>query len=106
MHSLTLRELVLIGDVTAGHVSFSFGQNHAAHMRGVDFDRLHGPIFTPGVEHHVAVDLMEKDGGNTGETRLLPVATHDSDNCNLTHLCKHKGSIKRVAGLPVFDGLD
>lgn len=58
MHSLTLRKLVLIGDVTAGHVSFRFGQNHAAHMRGVDFYRLHGPIFTPGVEHHVAVDLL------------------------------------------------
>lgn len=58
MFSLTLRKLVLIGDVTAGHVSWSFGQNHAAHMSLVHFYRLHGPIFTPGIKHHITVDLF------------------------------------------------
>lgn len=60
MHSLTLRKLVLISDVTAGHGSRSFGQNHAAHMRRVHFYRLHGPIFIPGIKHHIAVDLQRE----------------------------------------------
>lgn len=67
MHSLTLRKLVLIGDVTAGHFSFSFGQNHATHVGGVEFYRLHGPVFTPGVEDHVAVDLFGERWRKTQE---------------------------------------
>lgn len=60
MLSLTLRKLVLISDVSASHVSWSFGQNHAAHMSLVHLDRLHGPFFTPGVKHHIAVDLWRE----------------------------------------------
>lgn len=60
MHSLTLRKLVLISDVSASHVSWSFGQNHAAYMSLVHLDRLHGPLFTPRVKHHIAVDLWSE----------------------------------------------
>lgn len=57
MHSFTLRELILISDVPAGHASRSFGQNHAAHVSLIHFYRLHGAIFTPGIKHHITVNL-------------------------------------------------
>lgn len=57
IHSFTLRELILISDVPAGHASWSFGQNHAAHVSLIHFYRLHGAIFTPGIKHHITVNL-------------------------------------------------
>lgn len=66
LRSLTFGKLVLIADVAAGHFSWSFGQHHAAYVSPVHFDRLHGPILTPGIKHHVAVDL-------TGDRQRLSV---------------------------------
>lgn len=60
MHSLTFRKLVLISDVSASHVSWSFGQNHAAYVSLVHLDRLHGTFLTAGVKHHIAVDLWRE----------------------------------------------
>lgn len=57
MYSLTLRELVLISDVSAFHASWSFGQNHAAHVIWIDFNCLQGAIFIPGIKHHITVNL-------------------------------------------------
>lgn len=60
MYSLTLRELVLISDVSAFHASRSFGQNHAAHMIWIDFNCLQGAIFIPGIKHHITVNLLQR----------------------------------------------
>lgn len=57
VEALTFRELILISDVMTSHVSCSFGQNHLADVTPVHFDWLHGPVFPPGVKHHIAVDL-------------------------------------------------
>lgn len=55
--SFTFRKLVMISDVTAGCVSWSFCQHQAANVSAVHFDRLHGSLSVAGIKHHIAVDL-------------------------------------------------
>lgn len=60
MHLFTLRELVLISDIPAAQASWSFGQNHAAHMTLIDFHWFQSAVFIPGIKHHIAVNLWER----------------------------------------------
>lgn len=69
MHSHTLREFVLISDVSATHASCSFGQNQAAHVTWVDFYWLQGAIFIPGIKHYITVNLRQRQTECTFEKK-------------------------------------
>lgn len=104
MHLLTLRELVLISDVSAAHASWSFGQNHAAHMTWIDFHWFQGAIFIPGIKHHITVNLWQRQMKYKFENKM---GQYEFDMLFLkTYLCKHKGSIEWETCLPMLDGLD
>lgn len=113
---ITFSKLVLISDVATRHVSSGFGHNHAAYVSPVHFDRLHGPIFHPGVKHHIAVDLLCERGREIERERESePLQSTENHRCSVKlvnknklkiHLSEHKGSIEGEAYLPVFDGLD
>lgn len=104
MHSLALGELVLISDVSAAHASWSFGQDHAAHMTWIDFYWFQGAIFIPRIKHHIAVNLWQRQTEHTFEKQMGRPAL---DWLFLkAYLCKHKGSVERETCLAMFDGED